>query len=44
MNRLDFAEGELAEIDRAARDGGINLCAGSTDIRLLPGPPEPLHT
>lgn len=34
--RLDFTPDELAAIDRAAQDGGINLWAESSDIAELP--------
>ncbi|KTT72792.1 L-glyceraldehyde 3-phosphate reductase [Sphingomonas sanguinis] len=34
--RLDFTSDELAAIDQAARDGGINLWAESSDITELP--------
>ncbi len=30
LNELDFSPGELAEIDRYATDGGINLWAASS--------------
>jgi L-glyceraldehyde 3-phosphate reductase len=36
VKRLDFAPDELAAIDQAAQDGGINLWAESSDIVELP--------
>ena len=36
LNALDFSTDELASIDRAAADGGINLWSGSSDITTLP--------
>ncbi|MGE7204168.1 L-glyceraldehyde 3-phosphate reductase [Sphingomonas sp. NPDC019816] len=36
LDRLDFAAEELAAIDRAAADGGINLWAESSDIVDMP--------
>ncbi|KTT74713.1 L-glyceraldehyde 3-phosphate reductase [Sphingomonas endophytica] len=36
VKRLDFAADELAAIDAAAADGGINLWATSSDIAELP--------
>jgi L-glyceraldehyde 3-phosphate reductase len=31
LERLDFSDGELAEIDRHASDAGINLWAASSE-------------
>ncbi|MBD8678657.1 L-glyceraldehyde 3-phosphate reductase [Sphingomonas sp. CFBP 13720] len=36
--KLDFSADELAAIDRAAEDGGINLWSESSDIAKLPAP------
>lgn len=36
VRRLDFASEELAAIDQAAEDGGINLWAESSDIVAMP--------
>ncbi len=36
--KLDFSADELAAIDRAAEDGGINLWSESSDIAALPAP------
>nr|GFD58234.1 hypothetical protein [Tanacetum cinerariifolium] len=36
IKMLDFAADELAAIDQAAADGGINLWAESSDIAALP--------
>ncbi|EZP54294.1 MULTISPECIES: L-glyceraldehyde 3-phosphate reductase [Sphingomonas] len=36
VQRLDFSDDELAAIDRAAADGGINIWAESSDIADLP--------
>ena len=33
---LDFSADELAAIDKAADDGGVNLWSGSSDITALP--------
>lgn len=44
IKRLDFSADELAAIDKAAEDGGINLWAESSDIAALPaaqGVPAP---
>lgn len=38
VKALDFTGQELAEIDEAAEDGGINLWSGSSDIVELPAP------
>jgi L-glyceraldehyde 3-phosphate reductase len=38
VNNLDFSQEELAAIDRAAEDGGINLWAESSEIVTLPSP------
>ena len=32
LDRLDFTDDELAEIDRYATDGGINLWARSSEV------------
>ncbi|MFK3891258.1 L-glyceraldehyde 3-phosphate reductase [Sphingomonas sp. NPDC079357] len=36
VKALDFSAGDLAAIDKAAEDGGINLWADSSDITALP--------
>ena len=46
IKRLDFSADELAAIDKAAEDGGINLWAESSDIAALPaaqGVPVPYY-
>ncbi|UZK68955.1 L-glyceraldehyde 3-phosphate reductase [Sphingomonas sp. S1-29] len=36
VKRLDFAGEELSAIDAAAKDGGINIWSGSSDITAMP--------
>jgi L-glyceraldehyde 3-phosphate reductase len=38
IKMLDFSVDELAAIDKAADDGGVNLWSGSSDITALPAP------
>jgi L-glyceraldehyde 3-phosphate reductase len=36
LKKLDFSSDELAAIDKAADDGGINIWSGSSDITAVP--------